>query len=797
MRVSYNWLRDFAAFPHSPQELGTLFDQLGHAVESLDEIGARWRSLRTGKVITCEKVPGSDHLSWCMVDAGAGELLGVVCGAPNVAAGQIVAVALVGAVLPGGFCIEERKLRGLLSRGMICSEKELGLSEEKSGILVLPEDIPIGRPLEKFIGKPDWVFDLEITINRGDCLSHLGLAREIAAKTGLKLKLPDMSFVETDEPTSEYIVVEIQAPDRCPRYSARLVKDVTIKPSPLWMQERLRAVGIRAISNVVDVTNYILMELGHPLHAFDYHLVKDGHIIVRTAQPGESFTTLDKKVHQLADTDLLIADPEKGIALAGVMGGLNTEIRDDTRDVLLECAYFDPVSIRITSRDHGISSESARRFERGVDPELTIVAVNRAAALINQLAGGGVCQGIVDNYPRPWRPAAISLRPTRVNGLLDTDISGTRMAEYFSALGCQVEPGDVLQVTPPSWRHDLEREIDLVEEAARLYGYDLIGEAEVSRLPLTVDPESERERRRTDRIKWALIELGLFEAISPTLISLTDIRALGRDEVLVKILNPLSEDMGWLRPNLASSLLRAAARNLNAGVKDARLFEWGKCFRLEGEKVAEEWRLGAVLVGRIRPESWNDSTRPLDIYDLKGILQSFLERLAIDITPLFYYDIIAPLAIGGIIAEVDPGNRVGWFGQIDPKIAGMFAIDVPVWYFELSGDWLLHRVGAPAQYQPLPRYPAALRDLAFLVDDTARSVEIEGALRDSGGELLQTVELCDQFKGTSLPPGKKSLCYHLTFRSSTRTLEDGEVDQLVQTMVTETQRQTNAQLRTI
>lgn len=434
MKISYNWLRDFVAFTHSPQDLGALLDQLGFGVESLTEYKASWSKVVVGKVLTCEPVPKSDHLSLCSVDVGEENPATIVCGAPNVAAGQTVPVAVIGAELDGGFKIIRRKLRGVESQGMICSERELKISDDSSGIMVLPDDLPIGSPLEDHICINDWIYDLEVTFNRPDCLSHIGIAREIAASTGVEIKLPSTEIVEDAVPASDKVSVEIKTPERCPRYSARVIEGLTIKPSPLYMQERLRSVGVRPISNVVDVTNYILMELGHPLHAFDYHLVTNGKIIVRLAEKGEKFTTLDDKKHILEETDLMIADPEHAIAIGGVMGGLNSEIKDETTDVLLECACFEPVGIRITSRNRAITTESSHRFERGVDPEMTIYAINRAAQLINELAGGKVLSGIVDNYAKPWEPTTISLRATRANNLLATNLSSPKWVTILKLL---------------------------------------------------------------------------------------------------------------------------------------------------------------------------------------------------------------------------------------------------------------------------------------------------------------------------------------------------------------------------
>lgn len=812
MKISLSWLRDFVPFDGSPEELAEILTHLGLSVESLERIGAAWNGIVVGKVVACEPVAGSDHLSYCQVEAGLGELLPIVCGAPNVAAGQTVTVALVGAELPIGLKITERKLRGLLSRGMICSERELGLSEEHQGILVLSEDCVIGRSVEEYLGGVDWVFDLEVTFNRPDCLSHLGVAREIAAKTGLPLKMPPADPVEAATPTSEWVTVEIHDPERCPRYSARVVRGIKVAPSPLWMQNRLKAVGVRPISNVVDVTNYAMMELGHPLHAFDYHLIKDGRIIVRRASLCEKFVTLDGKEHTLADSDLLIADPERGIALAGVMGGLNTEINDATRDVLIECAVFDPVGIRCTSRDRGIASESSRRFERGVDPQMTLYAASRTAYLIQQLAGGQVLSGCVDAYPKKWRQPAIALRPARANAILATDLDAERMGNYLRALSCEVAPTETddaapsaltkvsgtLTVHPASWRGDLEREIDLIEEIIRLHGYDEVGLAVTSQVPLEPDVARERERRLTDRIKRALVELGTHEAVCWSLISAADAAAVPNGLKPVRIINPLSEDLCRLRASLAPSLFRVVERNLNAGIEDVRLFEWGKCFWMERGEVREELRLAVAVCGRARPESWTEPTRSFELADLTGLLLQLASRLQLDSPQLVHYDTAKFLQTGGRLA-VGPAATVnlGHFGQIVPEVAARFGIERPLWYIELNGDRLLQAAGQTPQFQPLPRYPVARRDLALVVNVAVCAGDLQATLAGAGGELIERVELFDVYAGRGIPDGKKSLAFHLIFRSSERTLSDTEVEALTARMIETARREFDAELRSL
>ena len=786
MKISLSWLRDFVPYTGSVEELSDILTHLGLSVESVERISAPFTKVVVGKVVSAEKVAGSDHLTFCQVEAGVGELLPIVCGAPNVAAGQTVPVALVGATLPGDFTITERKLRGVVSKGMICSERELGLSEDHAGILVMDDSLVIGTPVEQVIGAGDVVLDLEVTFNRPDCLCHLGVAREVAAKTGLPLTMPKAEPLESSLPASETVSVKILDQVRCPRYTARVVKGVKIAPSPNWLQDRLRAVGIRPISNVVDVTNYVMMELGHPLHAFDYHLVKNGGIVVRSADSGEKFTTLDAKVHALSDTDLLIADSERGIALAGVMGGLNSEINVATQDVLIECAYFEPTSIRTTSRDRGIQTESSRRFERGVDIEMTAFAAARAAHLIQQLAGGEVLSGEVDAYPVKRTNRQIKLRSLRVNQILGAALPQDLMAKYLSALACKVvvekEGAEgILAVEPPSWRRDLEREIDLIEEVIRLHGYNEVGLATRSAVPLEVDPDRDRQRQAVLRLKDTLVEFGLFEAISWSLTSLTDAERFPTGRIPVRVINPLSEDLSTLRTTPAIALLKAVERNLNVGNPNVRLFEWGKCFWTKEGDIHEENRLGIVLVGEVRPESWIENGRAFGIHDLQGLATDLVSRLRLDNVQMIPYDIPEFLSQG---ASLRTGtNTLGHFGQIAPEITARFGIERSVWYIELEGDSLIAKMGQTPSYKPLPKYPTARRDLAFLVSRNVEVGTLQTALSKAGGVYLVSVELFDLYRDKGIAQDKQSLAFHLNFRSSERTLGDAEVDRAIENMV--------------
>ncbi len=818
MKASYNWLREFIDFPHSPEELAEVLTGLGHTVDGIEPIGAKWTKVVVGKVVECKPVVGSDHLSECLVSTGDA-CLSSICGAPNVAKGQVVPFALPGATLPGGFVVSERKMRGILSQGVICSERELGLSDDHRGILVLPENLPLGAPLERFLGLQDWIYDLDLTFSRPDCLSHLGLARDVAAKLGLSLKIPDIGELKLktsdgrglNKSVSEYLTVDILAIDDCPRYSARLVNNVKVGPSPLWLQERLRNLGVRAISNIVDATNYVMLELGHPLHAFDYHLVEDAHIIVRKAEDGERFITLDEKEHILTRDDLLISDPHKGVALAGVMGGLNSEIKDDTKDVLIECAYFNPLSIYHTSRRHNITSESSRRFERGVDPEMTLFGATRTAFMIQQLAGGEIAPEVVDAYPKVWQPHTILLNPERANQHLATNLETSQMIGYLTALGCRAEEQvrehksqDKIDVNSckiviyiPSWRADITCDADLFEEIARLYGYNNIPTAQMSQIPLKVDLEREHFRKIEKQIRNILVSLGCYEAVSWTFVPLSDAKKLNLNEDTVEILNPISEDMATMRTSILPTLLRTAQRNRNNGVENIRLFEWGRIYRRDGNSVVEQKRLTIVLAGKDKPSSWQDEGKDIDFYYVKGLASSFLERIALDKFLINCYVKTEQIKMGGMIEGLD-GSKVepiGLFGQVNPKFAEKFGVEFPIWCIDLDGDKLIKLAGKTAQYKPLPRFPAVHRDLAFIVKSSVKQQDFAESILKNGGNLLSSLELFDVYSGTGIPEGCKSLAYHLTYRDANRTLSDQEVDVLISSLIKALTKEYDAVLR--
>ncbi|MBE0598549.1 MAG: phenylalanine--tRNA ligase subunit beta, partial [Desulfuromonadales bacterium] len=617
MIVTYNWLKEFVDLDLAPEELAHRLTMAGLEVEAMEKLGEGLDRVVVARLISVEPHPEADRLTLCQVDTGS-ETLPIVCGARNHKTGDLVALAQVGATLPGDFRIKKSKIRGRESMGMLCSEKELGLAEESEGIQILPPGLELGQPVFLAMGLKDVRFELGLTPNRADCLSVIGVAREVAAMVGRPLRLPRPQLPEAGRAISEQTSVSIEDPERCPRYAARLIRGVQIGPSPDWLVRRLQTVGLRSINNVVDVTNLVLMELGQPLHAFDFQLLRGGRIVVRPAREGELFTTLDSQSRPLKQTDLTICDGEGPVALAGIMGGENSEIRPQTIDILLESAYFNPTTIRRTSKRLGLHTESSHRFERGVDIDLVPIALDRAAALILELAGGEAARGRLDVYPRPVAARQLTISPRRSEEILGLSLPAAEIARLLRGIGLQVErEGDgadadadaSLKVTVPVFRHDLEREIDLIEEVARLNGYD--------RIPVTMPVggalchpprESQRQLRR---LRDLLVGAGFSEVINYSFVAPAGVDRLGLAEgdprrQMVRVLNPLTEEQSVMRTTLMPSLLETVARNLAYRSRDLRLFELRPVFHPQAgdELPVEKMRLTAVVCGRREPEGW-------------------------------------------------------------------------------------------------------------------------------------------------------------------------------------------------
>ena len=799
MKITYNWLKEYVDFDWSAEELAERITMLGVEVEGIEETGGTFDGIVVGEVLVRDQHPNADKLTLCKVSDGERELQ-IVCGATNFQAGDKVALANVGTSMPveegeKPFVLKEGKIRGELSQGMMCSGRELKLSDDHDGILILPADAQVGQPFAEHLGRAgkDIVFDLEVTPNRPDLNGAIGLAREIAALTGNSLKHPEISLPASDEKAAGLVAVQIDDPDLCPRYNARVIRDVKIGPSPDWLQSRLEQVGIRPISNVVDVTNFVMMETGQPLHAFDLHLLAkaDGKptVVVRRATAGEKFTTLDEAEHELTEDHLLIADPEKGIALAGVMGGLNTEINDTTQDVLLETAYFNPQNIRATSKATKLHTDASYRFERGADLGVTDWASQRAAQLIAEVASGTVADGAVEAFPQPAEPREVSLRYARMDALLGISIEPAKAVEYLEGLGLEPVASDEISATfrIPSWRVDLKREADLIEEVCRVRGVDEI--------PATT-PKGCRGENKFDAVHDALAEtrdiltgLGLDEAQGQTLIN--DASAKLVAEELVELEHPLSSDMNVLRPSLLPGLLDSMRNNLTRQTHDVALFEIGRVFAPGG---AENRTVAILLTCNRHATFWQGDDTKLDAMDLKGAVEALLESLGVFGVQFARRNEATALFVES--AELKMGKQViGQLGQLLPTLGKQYEARDAVFLAELNLDVLLQRRTTNKSFKALAQFPASERDVAMLVPEAVTHAEVLAVVKKAKPANLVDTRLFDVFRGKNVPEGQKSLAYSFTYRSAEGTLTDKDVNGAHEPLVAALQSQLNATIR--
>jgi len=783
MRVSLQWLAEYVDLVKSPEELAELLTNSGTAVDGIEKLGGEYENYIVGRVVEVSRHPSADRLSLCRVDLG-GDIVDIVCGAPNVRAGIASPVATPGTRLPDGTVISETAIRGVTSRGMLLSERELGISEEAAGIMVLEEKAAAGESLADALGMRDTVLELEITPNRPDCLCMLGVAREVAALTGQTLRRPAFRLEEDGTPADQEVHIEIIDGDLCSRYAARVIDRVNIGTSPWWMRRRLQAAGVRPISNVVDVTNYVMLELGQPLHAFDYDLVAGGHIIVRRATDGEIMTTLDGVERALTGDDLLICDPSGPIALAGVMGGEHTEVGDTTTRVLLESAHFDPANIMRTARVQELPSEASYRFERGVDPDGCVYAADRAAYLMHTLAGGIVGLGAVDVRARIIEPMRLGIRMKRTSALIGVSIGGDDAAALLSSIDLKVleisDDGEetTVGVEVPTFRPDLEREIDLVEEVARLYGYD--------RIPATLPLSSHNvgslthEQRMRREISGIMVGMGLQEAITMAFISPRWLDTLDADRIYLPpqpavLRNPISEETSVMRPSLLPGLLSSACFNLNRRVMDIHLFEMGRVFLpVAGEKLpVEPLRLGCVLAGKWLPKQWDREAEEVDFFTCKGILEGLMHSLHITGCSLLREELPFLHPSQSCVARIGD-VEAGFLGLLHPRIAAETDLPENTCVMELDMATIVTAAQALVPYEEIPRFPSIQMDLAVVVAEDVDSMEVERVIYDVGGELLREVRLFDLYRGEQLGEGEKSLAYGLSFYALDRTLKDKE-----------------------
>lgn len=796
MRVPLSWLREWVEVEASAEAIAERLTLAGLAVDSFERIGPDLSGVRVGLVREREKHPNADRLSLCRVELGpdvnGGEPVEIVCGAPNVAAGQKVVVASPGAKLPDGRTLERSKIRGVTSNGMICSARELGLEGDHEGILVLPADAPVGAPAGDVLQAGDVVLELELTPNRGDCASILGVAREVRAIFGGELRWPPCDAIEPGPPAASALRIEVDDAEGCSHYVGRVVRGVRVGPSPDWLVRRLEAAGMRSVHNVVDVTNLVLLELGQPLHAFDLGALRGGLVRVRRAGDGEKLVTLDGQERTLEPGDVVIADAERAIALAGVMGGADTEVRPETTDVLIESARFAPARIRRTVRRTGLRSEASYRFERGVDPDGVRRAADRAARLLAELAGGVAAQGVIEVRPgAPAAPAEIDLEPARVNRLLGTRLEPGEIAALLEKLGIRAQPGSDgrLRCTPPSHRHDLAIREDLIEEVARLYGYDRIEPTlPEARLAPFREPAT---RTLVDAARSSLVVAGLVEAVTLSFLDAGDLDRLDlslddRRRRTVRILNPVNEDESRLRTTLLPALLRAARANLARRVPRVRLFEIARVFFSDGASddglPDEPLRLAAVLVQGERTGVW-DPDRPAPLFfEAKGVAERLL--LELGVTPWFRAEGGEPYLLPGASVQIGSGDRVlGAVGELHPDAAAAFELEAPCAVLELDLAELALVPRPPARYAEVSNQPPVRRDLAVLLDRDTAAGEVLEAIRKTAGAPLASVDVFDRYEGKGVPENRVSLAFRMVFQRPDRAFTDDEITRITDRVV--------------
>ena len=786
MKISISWLKNYVSIERAAEELAKALTMVGLEIESVTNRFAYLQSVVVGRVVEFGRHPKAEHLRLCTVDTGR-QQLPIVCGAPNVRADLLVPVALPGTVLPDGSVLSAGVIRGTRSEAMICSEKELGIGTEAGKILELDATLAIGQPLPEALKLDDPVLEIDLTPNRPDCTSIIGIAREVAAIQNTRIRYPDYSISDNGSDITTMTSVTIEAPVLCPRYAARLVTDIDIKESPAWLQDCLLSVGLRPINNIVDVTNFVMMETGQPLHAFDFDQLAENRIVVKTARKGETFTTLDQKDRQLDDEMLMICDGEKSVAIGGVMGGLNSEIEASTRRVLIESAYFNPGSVRRTAKTLGLGTDASYRFERGVDPKGTVNALNRTARLMIELAGGRLVSGLIDEHPRPVPTPTINLNVQKTNRLLGTSFDAQHIRSLLESIEFTIEKqtARTLTVVPPSYRVDITRPEDLMEEAARLSGYDHIPLTH-PKMPAEGQPMPKPLQVR-NRIKQLMTGFGFSEAITYSFISGSACDMLNLDandprRETVPILNPLSEDQAVMRSSMIPGLLGVMRHNLAHQEKNLKLFEIGKTYLAQGADTlpVETEMLAGLWTGSRHHPTWHGRDVKCDFFDMKGAVEALLQALGITSVQFAgAADDLCRYTRPGYTGRLSCGDRqLGILGEIHPRLQQQFELKQTAFIVELNIDQMLPLISSRKSSRPIPRYPSVSRDITLIVDRELEAQSILQRVMQVGDDLIESLHLFDVFQGKPIPEGKKSISFRIIYRSADRTLEDEEVNRL-------------------
>ncbi len=816
MNISYSWLKDYIDIDLSPEEIGKILTQIGlevGGIEEVETVKGGMNGLVIGEVVTCEPHPNSDHLSKTTVNIGTGELLPIVCGAPNVAAGQKVVVATVGTTMYMGkdeFTIKKSKIRGEISEGMICAEDEIGIGTDHAGIIVLPADARVGTLAKDYYNiQSDWCIEVDLTPNRIDAASHIGVARDLAAYLRNSVeqgyKKPSVDGFKVDNHNLE-IPVEVKNPEACPRYSGVTISGVTIKESPEWLKRRLKTIGLSPINNVVDVTNYVLYEVGQPLHAFDADEIKGGKVIVRTLSSGTKFVTLDGVERSLNENDLMICNTEDGMCIGGVFGGLTSGVKDATTNIFLESACFDPVFIRKTARRHGLNTDASFRFERGTDPNGVIYALKRAAMLIKEVAGGTISSEIVDIYPEPVNHFKVDVTYHNIKRLIGKDLGKETIKEILASLEINIENETEtgLSLLVPPYRVDVKREADVIEEILRIYGYNNV------EIPTQVNASLQTaEKPDPNHIKNLVAEMltaqGFNEIWSNSLTKASYYEGLNQygDAQTVKLLNPLSADLNGMRQTLLFGGLECVAFNANRQNKNLRMYEFGNCYFYKGTELKdhpeknyrEEEHLGLFVTGTKENESWNGKQQPTSFFSLKTYAENILKRLGFAIGQLQVSEVSDELFAEGLSYTSNNKTLVN-IGIVAKKWLKKFDIDAPVYFADFNWDNVLilhkkHKV----LFEELPKFPAVRRDLALLIDKSVKFSKIKELAYYTDRKILREVDLFDVYEGKGVPEGKKSYAVSFILRDDKATLNDKQIEKTMQKLIETYKRELGAELR--
>ena len=791
MKFSENWLREWVDPPVSTEDLGHQFTMAGLEVDEILPAAPPFEGVVVGEVLEVKRHPDADKLSVCQVSTGEGPVHNIVCGASNVFAGMRAPTARIGAKLPGGVKIRKTKLRGMESQGMLCSARELGLGDDADGILPLEDDAAVGTDLRTYLGLDDSIIDLDLTPNRGDCFGLAGAAREIAVVNRLPLTVPEIAPVPVE--VDDVFPIELAAPKACPAYTGRVVRNIRSDArTPLWMQERLRRSGLRAIHPVVDVTNYVMLELGQPLHAFDLRNLSGG-IVVRFAGTKETLELLDGRIVELDSDVLVIADHKGPKALAGIMGGADSGVADDTKDIFFEGAFFAPLAVAGKARRFGMHTDASTRFERGVDPALQIKAIERATALLLEIAGGepGPVTQAIERVHLP-RPSAIGLRRSRIGALLGVLIEDHEVEDILEQLGMSVrrEP-EGWRVTPPSFRFDVSLEADLIEEVGRIYGYDAIPETP-GRAEVIMSPATET-RVSAERARDVLVDRGYQEAITYSFIDPRLQEMFAPRQEYLSLENPISSEMSAMRLSLWPGLVQAVKANQSRQHARIRLFEIGMKFSLEGDELEEKNTVAGAVSGELLPEQWGAEARPADLFDIKGDIEALLH-----LTGRFkQFEVGAgehPALHPGQTASIQLGGKtVGWLGALHPELEKKLDLMRGVLLFELEIESAF-AANVPA-YEPISKFPAVRRDIAVVVDEEVSIDSLERAVKNSAGGLLRELRIFDIYRGSGIDSGRKSVALGLILQETSRTLTDQDADTVTAKVVSNLERKLNATIR--